>query len=271
MRRPPQPAPSPAGVAVKGTVEIPKDPKNRGLCRLCHGRGQGHEDGPPGHCPGAGGPHGPGGHPLCLGGDCRPRVPQLPPGHRWYGQVLSAIESEGALYGQSQEGQGKRVMVEFVSANPTGPMHMGNARGGVLGTPWPTSCAGMGMTPGKSSTSTTQATRSISLPSPSRPGTCRSFWERRMSPSPRTATRGGYQGTGPGLPPRARRQLPGCPGGEAAGRLGGVWPGRNVPKMKEDLRRYGIEYDEWFFESTLHQSGFCGGNRGAAHPEGVDL
>ena len=31
---------------------------------------------------------------------------------------------------------------------------------------------------------------------------------------------------------------------------------RNVPKMKEDLRRYGIEYDEWFFESTLHQSGF---------------
>ena len=47
--------------------------------------------------------------------------------------MLSAIESEGALYGQSQEGQGKRVMVEFVSANPTGPMHMGNARGGVLG------------------------------------------------------------------------------------------------------------------------------------------
>ena len=30
----------------------------------------------------------------------------------------------------------------------------------------------------------------------------------------------------------------------------------NVPKMKEDLRRYKIEYDEWFFESTLHESGY---------------
>ena len=36
-------------------------------------------------------------------------------------------------YGKSDEGRGKKVMVEFVSANPTGPMHMGNARGGVLG------------------------------------------------------------------------------------------------------------------------------------------
>ena len=31
---------------------------------------------------------------------------------------------------------------------------------------------------------------------------------------------------------------------------------RNIPKMKADLARYGIEYDEWFFESSLHESGF---------------
>ena len=31
---------------------------------------------------------------------------------------------------------------------------------------------------------------------------------------------------------------------------------RNIPKMQSDLRRYGIEYDEWFFESTLHDSGY---------------
>ena len=54
-------------------------------------------------------------------------------GHKWYGDVLAEIEKEGPLYGQSDEGHGEKVMVEFVSANPTGPMHMGNARGGVLG------------------------------------------------------------------------------------------------------------------------------------------
>ncbi len=54
-------------------------------------------------------------------------------GEKWFGKVLSAIETEGAHYGSSDEGEDKRVMVEFVSANPTGPMHMGNARGGVLG------------------------------------------------------------------------------------------------------------------------------------------
>ena len=52
---------------------------------------------------------------------------------KWYAQVLSEIESEGADFGRSDAGKGEKVMVEFVSANPTGPMHMGNARGGVLG------------------------------------------------------------------------------------------------------------------------------------------
>lgn len=47
--------------------------------------------------------------------------------------VLKAIEDEGQDYGRIDMGKGKRVMVEFVSANPTGPMHMGNARGGALG------------------------------------------------------------------------------------------------------------------------------------------
>ena len=54
-------------------------------------------------------------------------------GPKWYGDVLSAVEAEGPAYGSGDEGGGRTVMVEFVSANPTGPMHMGNARGGVLG------------------------------------------------------------------------------------------------------------------------------------------
>jgi arginyl-tRNA synthetase len=47
--------------------------------------------------------------------------------------VIRAIEEEGENYGRVDVGKGKKVMVEFVSANPTGPMHMGNARGGALG------------------------------------------------------------------------------------------------------------------------------------------
>lgn len=47
--------------------------------------------------------------------------------------VIADVESMGERYGSVNDGQGKKVMVEFVSANPTGPMHMGNARGGALG------------------------------------------------------------------------------------------------------------------------------------------
>ena len=54
-------------------------------------------------------------------------------GSRWYGEVLAAVESEGMAYGRSDVRTGEKVMVEFVSANPTGPMTIGNARGGVLG------------------------------------------------------------------------------------------------------------------------------------------
>ncbi|MBQ6795313.1 MAG: arginine--tRNA ligase [Clostridia bacterium] len=47
--------------------------------------------------------------------------------------VLFEIEEKGEGYGDVNVGEGKKVMIEFVSANPTGPMHMGNARGGALG------------------------------------------------------------------------------------------------------------------------------------------
>ena len=47
--------------------------------------------------------------------------------------VVSAVLNEGENYGRTDFGKGEKVMVEFVSANPTGPMHIGNARGGALG------------------------------------------------------------------------------------------------------------------------------------------
>ena len=51
----------------------------------------------------------------------------------WYAEAVNAAVSEGDDYGKSDGGHGEKVMVEFVSANPTGPMHMGNARGGAIG------------------------------------------------------------------------------------------------------------------------------------------
>ena len=51
----------------------------------------------------------------------------------WLNRVLPAIQEEDADYGKSNAGGGEHVQVEFVSANPTGLLHMGNARGGALG------------------------------------------------------------------------------------------------------------------------------------------
>lgn len=52
---------------------------------------------------------------------------------KYYSEIIKDVFACGENYGKSDFGQGKRVLVEFVSANPTGPMHIGNARGGAIG------------------------------------------------------------------------------------------------------------------------------------------
>jgi arginyl-tRNA synthetase len=51
----------------------------------------------------------------------------------YYSDVVKTVIEEKDDYGKSDFGKGKRIHVEFVSANPTGPMHIGNARGHALG------------------------------------------------------------------------------------------------------------------------------------------
>lgn len=51
----------------------------------------------------------------------------------WFDETVGEVISSGSDYGKTELGKDKRVLVEFVSANPTGPMHIGNARGGALG------------------------------------------------------------------------------------------------------------------------------------------
>ncbi len=68
------------------------------------------------------------------------RIDVAPPGYinltvkrdLWF-RVLAEIEAQGEQYGRSTLGLGKRVLLEFVSANPTGPLHMGHGRGAALG------------------------------------------------------------------------------------------------------------------------------------------
>lgn len=52
---------------------------------------------------------------------------------KWFSDVVQNVLDEGENYGKTELGKGKKVLVEFVSANPTGPMHIGNARGGAIG------------------------------------------------------------------------------------------------------------------------------------------
>ena len=52
---------------------------------------------------------------------------------QWFSQVVMSVISDGEHYGNTDYGKGKKALVEFVSANPTGPMHIGNARGGAIG------------------------------------------------------------------------------------------------------------------------------------------
>lgn len=52
---------------------------------------------------------------------------------KWFADSVGEILSNGEHYGETNLGGGKKVLIEFVSANPTGPMHIGNARGGAIG------------------------------------------------------------------------------------------------------------------------------------------
>ena len=52
---------------------------------------------------------------------------------KWFADAVQNVLDENDNYGKTDAGKGKRVLVEFVSANPTGPMHIGNARGGAIG------------------------------------------------------------------------------------------------------------------------------------------
>ena len=175
----------------------------------------------------------------------------------WYAAVCEAVEAEGAAYGTADYLKGQKIMVEFVSANPTGPMHMGNARGGVLGDTLASVLAACGA----------DVTREFYVNDAGHQidKFAHSIEARYLQliqgedavPFPED----GYQGEDIRDLARAYYEQNGdklvdVPEQERQETLAQFGLSVNLPKMKTDLERYKIHYDNWFYESTLHESGY---------------
>ena len=175
----------------------------------------------------------------------------------WYADVLKAVTSQGDDYGRSNEGQGRKVMVEFVSANPTGPMHMGNARGGVLGDTLANVLKRDGWDTWKEFYVNDAGNQihkfAVSINA--------RYMQILLGEENFSFPEEGYHGEDIKELAQAIYQMHGdswkeLPEEERLERMAEYGLSVNIPKMKEDLLKYGIVYDQWFFESSLHESGY---------------
>ena len=175
----------------------------------------------------------------------------------WYGDVLGNVAAEGADYGRVNAGGGKKLMVEFVSANPTGPMHMGNARGGVLGDALASVLDRAGYNVSRefyvndAGNQIEKFAASIDA----------RYQQLILGEDKVEFPEDGYHGDDI----KALASLFHEKYGDAYmdkdvaerhAAMAKFGLEHNIPQMQADLRRYGIEYDTWFFESSLHESGY---------------
>ena len=178
-------------------------------------------------------------------------------GPKWFGDVLSAVEAEGPAYGSGDEGKGQKVMVEFVSANPTGPMHMGNARGGVLGDTLANVLKRDGWDTWKEFYVNDAGNQihkfAVSINA--------RYMQLILGEENFAFPEEGYHGEDIKELARAIYEMHGdswkdLPEEERLDKMAQYGLSVNIPNMKADLLKYGIEYDQWFFESSLHESGY---------------
>ena len=172
----------------------------------------------------------------------------------YFAAVLREIEDEGERYGESDFGKGEKVMVEFVSANPTGPMHMGNARGGALG-----DCLASVMDKAGYDVYrefyVNDAGNQIEKFACSLEARYLQIYDESV-PFPED----GYQGAD--ITERAK-EFADIHGDkyvsedekERKDALVDFALPKNIAKMQADMEKYRIHYDRWFMESTLHESG----------------
>ena len=173
---------------------------------------------------------------------------------RYFAAVLKEIENDGEHYGESDYGHGVKVMVEFVSANPTGPMHLGNARGGALGDCLAAVLDKAGFDAYREFY-VNDAGNQIEKFASSLEARYMQIYDENF-PFPED----GYQGAD--IIERAEQfkeefggSLLNVDAEERRQALVDFALPRNIKRMQDDMEKYKIHFDNWFMESTLHESG----------------
>lgn len=172
----------------------------------------------------------------------------------YYSDVVKAVIEEKDDYGKSDFGKGKKILVEFVSANPTGPMHIGNARGGALG-----DClASVLQTAGydvQREFYVNDAGNQIEKFKTSLEVRYLQIYDSTIE-MPEDA----YQGADITAHAAAFNEIYGdkylnVSSDERKQALCDYALPINIANLKKDLQKYRIEYDNWFLESSLHNGG----------------
>ena len=178
-------------------------------------------------------------------------------GNKWFRDTVACVEQEGAAYGCNDTLKGRKIMVEFVSANPTGPMHMGNARGGVLGDTLASVLQKSGADvwrefyvndAGNQIEKFAKSLEARYLQIIKGEDAVEFPEDGYHGDDIRELARAFYDREGEKYLDCDQKTRP-----DALARFG---LDNNIPKMQRDLARYGITYDQWFFESSLHESGY---------------
>lgn len=176
-------------------------------------------------------------------------------GADFYSGVVEEILDNPENYGSSDFGKGENVMVEFVSANPTGPMHMGNARGGALGDCLAAVLDKAGYNAYREFY-VNDAGNQIEKFGCSLEARYLQIFKGDEIEFPED----GYQGADITDLANEYKDLYGdklldVSSEERKNALVGYALPKNIKKMQEDMAAYKITYDKWFFESELHKSG----------------
>ena len=177
----------------------------------------------------------------------------------FYAGVLQDIHRLGQAYGRSDFGQGQRVLVEYVSANPTGPMHIGNARGGVLGDALSAVLEAAGYQVSREFYINDAGNQVNKYAASLEARYLQLYQGEEAVPFPED----GYQGPDVIANAKSFAELYGdkyvsAPSEERKAALIGYALPKNIQGLHDDLLRYRVEYDNWFHESTLHENGAVG-------------
>lgn len=172
---------------------------------------------------------------------------------RWI-QVLRMIQENGSSYGTSQIGTGKRILLEFVSANPTGPLHVGHGRGAALGQAMARLLASVGFKVSREYY-INDAGRQLQLLGRSVYARYREHWGKPFS-FPEDGYHGDYiKIVAESVAKTHGQTLLDGSSDEAETLCAQLASQMLLDRIKEDLATFGVEFDSWFSETSLHTAG----------------